>query len=111
MILFVAVFPFIPIMFCSVVKDTLSCALFLGFILQLMIIVKSKGEAITKPRVFVAIISFSLLASLVKKTTIYIVIICYIVMLLAYRKKEIACRTASATIVVAIVVLIVFPNA
>lgn len=110
MILFVAVFPFIPIMFCSVVKDTLSCALFLGFILQLMIIVKSKGEAITKPRVFVAIISFSLLASLVKKTTIYIVIICYIVMLLAYRKKEIACRTASATIVVAIVVLIVFPK-
>lgn len=107
---FVSLFPFIPLMFCSVAKDTLSCAFFLGFALQLFLIVKSNGKELQNPRVLIAMIVCALISSLTKKTTGYVVLLCFVPLLLAYRKKESLVRSAAAAAVVFAIVFIVFPK-
>lgn len=110
LLLFVTLFPFIPLMFCSVAKDTLSCALFLGFILQIIIIVKSNGKKLLDRSVIASLTVCALIASLTKKTVGYVVLLCLLALLLAYKNRKAIFRTLGSIAVIITIVFIAFPK-
>ncbi len=107
---FVAIFPLIPVMFCSLAKDTLSCVFFLGFVLQIVVVVLSQGEKLRCPKVLIALAVFGLLAALMKKTAGFVVLLCLISLAVAYRDKSNLVRCGSICVAIAMIVFVLFPR-
>lgn len=108
--LFITIFPFIPLMFCSIAKDTFSCAFFLGFLLQLFLVYKSDGDCLRSPKTLLGILFFASVASLTKKTTGYVVVFCLVSLCLAYRSRALFIRVIGVCTVFIGVVFVFFPR-
>ncbi len=110
LLLFVSAFPLIPLMFCSLAKDTLSCVFFLGFVLQVVIVVFSKGERLKCPKILIAMLVFGLLAALTKKTAGLVVLLCIVFLAAAYRSKWNLISCGGTCALIALIVFIAFPR-
>lgn len=102
---FVALFPFVPLMFCSLAKDTISCAFFLGYIYQIIKVVIRHGDELSDRKAMGWMLLYAIAASITKKTTGYIVIITYLVLTITYRSKV---KVFQTLINLAIFVMLVF---
>lgn len=109
--LFVGIFPFVPFMFSSLVKDTVSAACFTGFCYHLFCIVKSNGAKMRQPRCLIPFVVLALLCSLTKKTAGYIVLVTLIVLLVYCLKRKAGIQAFSAVAIVGVLVFLVFPKA
>lgn len=110
LLLFFCLFPFFPMMFCSIVKDTLQAVLFIYFSLLYCEIVRTRGELLKKTWPVVALVLLGLAICVVKKTGVYVVAVPLIA--LAFMKLRWGGRALVPIIgaLLAAVMLVLFPR-
>lgn len=108
--LFVGIFPFLPFMFCSLVKDTVSAAFFTGFCYHVFCIVNSNGEKMRRLRCVAPLVICALLCSLTKKTAGYIVLLTLIVLFTYCLGRKAGAQAFSVVAIVGVLVFVVFPK-
>ncbi|MBS5450347.1 MAG: hypothetical protein KHZ24_03925 [Coriobacteriia bacterium] len=109
-LLFFGLFPFFPMMFCSIVKDTLQAVLFIYFSLLFCEVVRTRGELLRKTWPCIALLLLGLAICIVKKTGVYVVAPSLIA--LAFMKLRWGGRALLPLIgaLLAVVMLVVFPR-
>lgn len=107
--LFVALFPFFPIMFSSLAKDTISALFFMGFFLQIEEAVYSRGESLSSVSGLSSVVVTAILLSLTKKTMAYVATPSLLALaLIAYKGRK---RFAlSAACITGITVFYLYPS-
>ena len=109
-LLFFCLFPFFPMMFCSIVKDTLQAVLFIYFALLYCEVVRTRGEILKHLWPTVALLLLGLAICIVKKTGVYVVAAPLIA--LAFMRLRWGGRALLPIVgaFLAVVMLVVFPR-
>lgn len=108
LVLFFAFFPFFPVMFSSLAKDTVSALFFLAFCYQLSEAIYTQGRSLDSPTRLALITMTAILLSLTKKTMAYVALPCLI--LLAVTSQKSARRLAlTSSLATALVVFVLYP--
>lgn len=107
---FVALFPLVPLMFCSLAKDTISCAFFVAFVYELVVIFNSHGEKLDDGKTVAAMLLFAVSASLVKKPTGYVSVVVYLFLAAAYRTKKRVAITLTSLFILVMLVFWAYPS-
>ena len=110
LLLFFCLFPFFPMMFCSIVKDTLQAVLFIYFALLYCEVVRTRGDLLKHLWPTIALLLLGLAICVVKKTGVYAVAAPLIA--LAFMKLRWGGRALMPIVgaFLAVVMLIVFPR-
>lgn len=100
-------FPLIPILYCSLIKDSIHSIFFVWWVILFAQVVLTHQESLKSPRFITVFFFAGLLASLTKKTGAYIIAVCVLFLLLqkakALRKVvSLLCGLLPAAIVVVI---------
>lgn len=107
--LFCAIFPFFPVMFSSLAKDTISALFFMAFCYQLSETLYTGGIFIKNPKFLALIITTAIFLSLTKKTMAYVATPCLFLLAFAIR-KEYRRFAVLACIATGITVFILYPS-
>ncbi len=107
---FVALFPLVPLMFCSLAKDTISSAFFVAFVYELVAIFNSHGEKLDDNKTVVAMLLFAVLASLTKKPTGYVSVVVYLFLAAAFRSRKRVAKTLSSLFILVLLVFWAYPS-
>lgn len=108
--LFVGLFPFIPFMFCSLAKDTISASLFIGVCFNIFDILNNNENK--KPSVgqVLELTIVSTLCSLTKKTAGYIVVASLLVLVVLYLRNKAKRSLIAPLLITFVVTFLVFPK-
>lgn len=112
---FFAFFPVIPIMLCAVSKDITHSIIFLQWCILYSIIISSNFSTLKKPSFVALFLLITLLASLTKKTGMYIILFAMILLLfkkspLSYKIKITGIMTSVFLVVSIIIPKVLFPT-
>ncbi len=107
---FVAFFPLVPLMFCSLAKDTISGAFFVAFVYELVVIFNSRGEKLDDNKTVIAMLLFAVLASLTKKPAGYVSVVVYLFLAAAFRSRKRVAKTLSSLFILVLLVFWAYPS-
>lgn len=111
--IFFAVFPFTALFSMTMVKDSLFMPFFIWFAMIFVEAVRTQGLLLKHPQFFTAFLLTALLMGLTKKTGVYIVLICCIILFFAVssiiRKRVVGVFTVVISVFMILMPKIVFP--
>ncbi len=107
---FFALFPVFPVMFSSLVKDTISVLFFIPFCILFVEIIRTRGEAMNNPGVIAMLFICGLLVCLTKKAGIYVVVPSLLLMFLIHVSKKAKAISFAIGAVIAIIMMVLIPK-
>lgn len=107
---FFALFPFFPVMFSSLAKDTISVLFFIPYTILYIDVFRTKGESTSKTSTVVLILLCGLLTCITKKAGVYVVVPSLLLMVFTKISTRAKARLASVGLIVVIVMAIVLPH-
>lgn len=110
-LLFCALFPFIPGFFCSLAKDTLCAPWFVLFCVLNAEITRTKGQSLRSVRFSSLLFIVTILFSLTKKTGIYISLLTLLVLLLFKFSGKIRAILSGLILLTMAIMLLIIPKA
>ncbi|MBQ9069520.1 MAG: hypothetical protein IJ131_10800 [Eggerthellaceae bacterium] len=108
-LLFVALFPAIPLWCATMVKDSLFSICFAWFFLLYIEVFRTRGSALVRGRFLAAFVAASTLCVLTKKPGIYIVAVSLLVLLVYCRRSQGRARLAATLVAVPLCCSLVVP--
>lgn len=102
-------FPVIPILYCSLIKDSIHSLFFVWWVILFAQAVLSHQESLKSPRFISAFFFAGLLASLTKKTGAYIVAVCVLFLLFQKAKAVHKVLSLLCGILPAAIVIVILP--
>lgn len=107
---FFALFPFFPVMFSSLAKDTISVLFFIPFAIMWIDVFRTKGESTDKTSTVILILLCGLLTCITKKAGVYVIVPSLLLMTLAKVSARAKALLASAGVIIAMVMVVVLPH-
>ena len=108
--LFFALFPFFPMMFCSMVKDTLQAVLFVYFGLLFCEVIRTRGAVLEKMWPSIALLLVGLAICVSKKTGVYVVALPLLACALLRLKNGARVLLPAMGGIMLVLMLLVFPR-
>lgn len=104
---FLSLCPIVPVFIFSMTKDSLFSWLYVCFLVQIIEIVRTRGEALTHLKFFAAVLMVALFLGLTKKTGVYVCLLT--VAALCFFAKQYWKRLVSVALVPLIVTAVILP--
>lgn len=109
-LVFFVLFPVLPVMFCSLAKDTISVLFLMAFCLLFVEVIRTKGAIATNPWVIGGLFLCGLLTCLTKKAGVYVVVPSLVLAFLMVLSKKAKAILISVGMAVAVIMLILIPK-
>ena len=109
-LVFVALFPFFPVMFASLAKDTINAVFFMAFIFLWSEAFRCNGKCFNNVFWLIGLFIVSVLCALTKKTAVYVIVLSLVLLIVVFHRGKLWIKTGGLTIAVALIALVIMPK-